>query len=197
MDHLLASMPNELLAMDFNILEKASDGRENVLVITDVFSKFKVAVPTTDQTASTTVKVLVREWFMKYGIPESLHSDQGWNLEGRIDPEKNVYEIRRKDNPEDVRIVKRVHLRVKTIQMKDSKGKVDEYNIANGLKRGKELTTVVHKSDTSDSSDSSSDEELYYRRVNPSVPTTTGSLLRTAGRHGDIHHLLRSVLQHT
>lgn len=30
----------------------------------------------------------------------------------QIDPEKYVYEIRRKDNPDDVRIVYRVHLRV-------------------------------------------------------------------------------------
>lgn len=116
----------------------------------------------------------------------------------RIDHEKYVNEIRRKDNPEDVRIVNRVHLKVKSMQMKDLNGKVDEFNFANGLKRGKEPTTLVHKSDTSDSSDSSSDEELYYRRVNPSVPTTTGSLRRskrtTAGRHGNIHHLPRSVL---
>ena len=43
--------------MDFTQLEAASDGRENVLVITDVFNKFTVEVPTKDQWASTIVKI--------------------------------------------------------------------------------------------------------------------------------------------
>lgn len=84
--------------------------------------------------------------------------------------------------------------------MKDS-NKVDEYNFTNDLTCGKEPSTVVHKSDASDSSDSSSDEELYYQRVTPSVPTMTGGLRRskrtTAGRYGNIHHLPRIVVQHT
>lgn len=36
----LASRPLEVVAIDFTVLEPASDGRENVLVVTDVFSKF-------------------------------------------------------------------------------------------------------------------------------------------------------------
>jgi hypothetical protein len=51
--HLLASKPNEILAIDFTVLEPATDGRENVLVMTDIFSKFTVAVPTRNQTAAT------------------------------------------------------------------------------------------------------------------------------------------------
>ena len=38
--HLIASRPLEVLAIDFTKLDQASDGRENVLVMTDVFSKF-------------------------------------------------------------------------------------------------------------------------------------------------------------
>lgn len=56
MGHLLASKPLEVIAVDFTVLEPASDGRENVLVITDVFTKYSIAVPTRDQTAVTVAK---------------------------------------------------------------------------------------------------------------------------------------------
>ena len=82
--HLLASRPLEVVAMDFAKLEPASDGRENVLVVTDVFSKFSLAIPTRNQEASTVARVLVQEWFMRYGVPERLHSDQGRNFEGKV-----------------------------------------------------------------------------------------------------------------
>jgi hypothetical protein len=36
----------EVIEIDFTKLEVASDGREDVLVITDVFTKFTQAIPT-------------------------------------------------------------------------------------------------------------------------------------------------------
>uniref|UniRef100_A0A3P9IJU1 Gypsy retrotransposon integrase-like protein 1 n=1 Tax=Oryzias latipes TaxID=8090 RepID=A0A3P9IJU1_ORYLA len=80
----MASRPLEVIAVDFTVLEPASDGRENVLVVTDVFTKFTQAFPTKDQKADTTAKILLREWFMKYGVPQRLHSDQGRNFESQI-----------------------------------------------------------------------------------------------------------------
>ena len=53
LQHLRARFPLEIVAMDFNQLERAADGREHVLVLTDVFTKWTVAVPLSDQTTKT------------------------------------------------------------------------------------------------------------------------------------------------
>ncbi|KAL1264142.1 hypothetical protein QQF64_004497 [Cirrhinus molitorella] len=45
--------------------------------MTDIFSKFTLAIPTRDQRASTVAQILVTEWFCKFGVPGRLHSDQG------------------------------------------------------------------------------------------------------------------------
>lgn len=84
MGHLLASRPNEILALDFTVLEPARNGIENVLVMTDVFSKYTLAIPTRDQRAATVAQVLVNEWFYKLGVPSRVHSDQGRNFESAL-----------------------------------------------------------------------------------------------------------------
>ena len=81
---LLATKPREILAIDLTLMDKSSSGMENVLVMTDVFSKLVQAVPTKDQKASTVAKVLVKQWFQKYGVPARLHSDQGRCFEGEV-----------------------------------------------------------------------------------------------------------------
>ena len=62
-DHLLASEPNHIVAMDFTISGKASDSRENVLVKTDVIFKFTWAILTRDHIciAHATAKVMLQD----------------------------------------------------------------------------------------------------------------------------------------
>lgn len=65
--HLLASKPNQIVAMNFIILERLIFERKNVLVMMNVFSKFSVTLLIRNQTTQITAKVPMREWSIKYG----------------------------------------------------------------------------------------------------------------------------------
>lgn len=84
MNSIQVSKPLEVVALDFTVLEHSQSGKENVLVITDVFSKLTVAVPTADQWAVKVAKVLVKEWIHRYGVPARFRSDQGRCFEAEI-----------------------------------------------------------------------------------------------------------------
>lgn len=71
--HLFASWPNEILVIDFTLLEASRSGLENVLVMMDVFTKFTLAVPSSDQQSETVVQVLVIEWVYKFGVSVRIH----------------------------------------------------------------------------------------------------------------------------
>ena len=58
--------------------------REDVLVLTDVFTKFTIAISTRDQRAPAVVKTLVKEWFLVYGVPQRIHSDQDRCFEAEL-----------------------------------------------------------------------------------------------------------------
>ncbi|XP_057179298.1 uncharacterized protein LOC130547386 [Triplophysa rosa] len=75
--------PLELLCMDFLSLEPDKSGTKDILVITDHFTKFAVAIPTPNQKARTVAKCLWENFMVHYGIPEKLHSDQGPDFESR------------------------------------------------------------------------------------------------------------------
>ena len=74
----------EVIAIYFTELEKSDKGIENILVITDVFTKFSQAIPTRNQTAKCVATVLKNTWFDRFGLPRRIHSDQGHNFESAI-----------------------------------------------------------------------------------------------------------------
>ena len=70
--------------------------KENILVMTDAFTKFSVVVTTNNQQALTVTKALVERWFHVYGIPSCIHSDQGKSFDNKIiDALCKMYEVQK------------------------------------------------------------------------------------------------------
>ena len=58
---LVATQPLELLCIDFTKANVAKGGKENILVLTDAFSKFSQAFVTNNQKSLTVTKILVEK----------------------------------------------------------------------------------------------------------------------------------------
>ena len=84
MSHATLARPLEIVAIDFTQLEKSTSGIENVILFTDVFTKYTITIPTRDQTAKTVSRFFVREWIKKFGVPERIHSNQSRSFENQI-----------------------------------------------------------------------------------------------------------------
>ena len=81
---IIANGPLDLLCVDFTTMVPSRDGKENVLVLTDAFSKFSQAFVTPNEKALTMAKIIVDKWFYVYGIPSRIHSDKGQSFENAI-----------------------------------------------------------------------------------------------------------------
>ena len=83
MESIETTYPLELMSIDFLSLE-IHGKKHNILVMIDHFTKFGRAIVTPDQTAKTVARVLWREFFMVYGFPTRIISDQGRDFESDL-----------------------------------------------------------------------------------------------------------------
>lgn len=82
--NIRTSRPLELVCMDYLSLEPDRSNTKDILVLTDHFTKYAVAIPTANQKAKTVVKCLWENFMGHYGIPEHLHTDQGPDFESHL-----------------------------------------------------------------------------------------------------------------
>ena len=79
-----STYPMDLVCMDFLSLEMSAGGYEHILLITDHFTRYAQAIPSRNQTARTTARLLFDTFVCHYGFPSRLHSDQGRNFESEV-----------------------------------------------------------------------------------------------------------------
>ena len=79
-----ASQPLELIHLDYLKIEPSKMNIENVLVITDHFTRYVHAFPSKSQTALATAKLLWNNFILYYGFPSKIIIDQGRNFESEL-----------------------------------------------------------------------------------------------------------------
>lgn len=73
-----------ILAMDFLTLSCPTDRYQNILVVTDLFTKYAWAISTPDQTAAATAHALWTHVIQPFGCPEIFHCDEGPNVQSKL-----------------------------------------------------------------------------------------------------------------
>ena len=74
--------PCQAIALDIASMTPSYDGFNHILLITDGMSKFTELCPMRNMTAATVVKNVKRNWIARHGIPVTLLTDQGSQVDG-------------------------------------------------------------------------------------------------------------------
>jgi len=61
-------------------LTVTTEGHKYMFTFQDELSKYTIAVPISQQDAETIARIFVEETVLKFGIPQVILTDQGWNF---------------------------------------------------------------------------------------------------------------------
>ena len=80
-----AGYPTQIMAVDLvGPLVESEKGNSYIMVVGDYFSRWMEAFPIPNQEATTVAEKLVEEIFLRFSVPEQLHSDQGRQFESKL-----------------------------------------------------------------------------------------------------------------
>ena len=93
--------PNQRLAVDLIVgLPRTKQGMQNIFTIIDEFSRYVMMIPCRSKKPEEMAKLLHERWIGLIGVPESIHSDQGTELDSqRISQICQILGIRKTRTP--------------------------------------------------------------------------------------------------
>ena len=80
----MATHPLELVHLNYLCLDPGKGLEENVLVVTDHFTRYAQAYVMKTQTTQMTARTLWDKFIVHYGLPKKILTDQGWNFESQL-----------------------------------------------------------------------------------------------------------------
>ena len=84
LENIVATHPLELVHLDYLCLEPGKGLEENVLVITDHFTRYAQAYVTKNSNGTDNGKDPMGQIFVHYGLPKNILMDQGCNFESQL-----------------------------------------------------------------------------------------------------------------
>ena len=81
LENIVATHPLQLIRLNYLCLEPGKGLEENVLVVTDPFTRYAQAYVTGTQAVHITARTLWDKFIVHYGLPEKILLDQGHNFE--------------------------------------------------------------------------------------------------------------------
>ena len=82
--NLEVNQPLELIHLDYLKIEPNKGNIENVLIVTNHFTRYAQAFPPKSQTTLATAKLLWNNFILHYGLPSKIITDQGRNFESKL-----------------------------------------------------------------------------------------------------------------
>ena len=80
-----AGYPTQIMAVDIvGPLIESERGNSYIMVVGDYFTRWMEAFPIPNQEATTIAEILINEVFLRFSVPEQLHSDQGRQFESKL-----------------------------------------------------------------------------------------------------------------
>ena len=84
LENIMATHPLELVYLNYLCLEPGKCLEQNVLEVTDHFTRHTEVYVTRTQTVQTTARTLWDKFIVHYGLPEKILSEQGHNFERQL-----------------------------------------------------------------------------------------------------------------